>query len=243
MKFHVYESPGEMSVGAAEWITTYIAERLKEQDRFTLLLSGGSTPKELYSLLATDIFQNTIQWTKVHVFFGDERFVPFEDERNNGKMAYDNLLRLVPIPRLQYHFISTNDDENEAAQKYEQLLREYFPGAPPSFDLALLGMGTDAHSLSLFPGTDVIHEKTRWVLPSRAPVEPVSRITLTAPLVNLSERIAFLVAGGSKAPAVHEVVDGAFNPDLYPSQIISRGNKNVHLFADREAMKLVTTYK
>lgn len=243
MKYHIYDSPTEMSAGAAEWIISYIEEQLKERERFTLLLSGGSTPKELYTILATDEMQRRIDWNKIHVFFGDERVVPFEDERNNGKMAYDSLLRMVPISRLQYHFISTNDDEDEAAEKYEQLLREYFPGAPPSFDLALLGMGNDAHTLSLFPNTDVIHEKSRWVVPSRAPVEPSHRITLTAPLVNLSACIAFLVAGSGKAHAIHNVVDGEFNPDLYPSQIITRSNKNVHLFADRDAMKLVTTYK
>lgn len=228
-----------MSLEAAEWITLYIAEQLKERDRFTLVLSGGSTPKQLYSILATETFRNRIDWSRVHIFFGDERFISFEDDRNNGKMAYDYLLRLVPVPSLQIHYISTTDDEDRSAEKYEQLLREYFPTKAPNFDLVLLGMGDDGHTLSLFPHSPVIHENNKWVAPSRAPVEPVNRITLTATAVNFSRCVVFLVAGTSKASALHEVVEGELNIDLYPSQIIVRNNSNVHLFADRDATKML----
>ncbi|MBL7697326.1 MAG: 6-phosphogluconolactonase [Chitinophagaceae bacterium] len=242
MRLHVYNSSSEMSAAAAEWIATYAEQQLKERDRFSLLLSGGNTPKELYSLLATERYRDRIDWQRVHIFFGDERFVPFEDDRNNGKMAYDHLLRIVSIPPLQYHYISTKDDEQEAAEKYEQLLREYFRNSSATFDLALLGMGNDAHTLSLFPHSPAIHEENRWVVPSRAPEEPVHRITLTAPIVNLSGCVLFLVAGKSKAKALHEVLEGKLNPELYPSQLITRNHRDVHLFTDRDAMQLVTNH-
>lgn len=241
MQLHIYDSSEAMSAKAAEWITTFIEEQLRERDKFTLLLSGGNTPKQLYSILATNDYRHRIDWSRLHIFFGDERFVPFEDERNNGKMAYDHLLRLVPVTPLQVHYISTKNDEKQSAENYEASLREYFHGPSPTFDLALLGMGDDGHTLSLFPNSDVIHENEKWVTPSLAPAQPANRITLTAPPVNLSRCIVFLIAGKSKAQAMHEVVEGEFNPDLYPSQLIVRGpNKNVHLFADRDAMKLVT---
>lgn len=242
MQLHIYNSSSEMSLATAEWITLYIADGLKERDRFLLLLSGGSTPKQLYSILATDKFRDRIDWSRMHIFFGDERLVPFEDDRNNGKMAFDYLLRLVPIPLPQVHYISTEGEQQRSVEQYEKILREYFPGAP-TFDLALLGMGDDGHTLSLFPHTQVIQEKEKWVSAALAPVEPKERITLTSSVVNDSRCILFLVVGKSKSQPLYEVIEGQFNPDLYPSQIISRNHSNVHLFADRDATALLTKNK
>ncbi len=242
MQLHIYESTSQMSLAAAEWITLYITQQLKKADRFTLVLSGGSTPKQLYAILATDDFRDRIDWLRVHIFFGDERFVSFDDDRNNGKMAFDYLLKLVPVPPEQIHYISTKVGEEQSAKEYEQILREYFPTTPPSFDLALLGMGDDGHTLSLFPHSPVIHEEHKWVSPAKAPVEPVDRITLTASIVNMSRCVLFLLAGEGKSQPLHEVLEGEFNPDLYPSQIISRTHNNVHLFADRDATSLLTKH-
>ena len=240
MDLHISDNKDSLSHELAKWIMEDIQKILKGKERYTFVLSGGSTPKELYSILATEPFRSRIDWQRIHIFFGDERFVPFDDERNNGKMAYDHLLRMVSIPPLQCHFISTKDDEQDSAEKYEQLLREYFRNSTSTFDLALLGMGNDAHTLSLFPRSPAIHEDNKWVVPSRAPEEPVHRITLTAPVVNLSNCVLFLVAGKSKAKALQEVMEGTLNPELYPSQLITRNHRHVHLFTDHEAMQLLT---
>lgn len=239
MQLHTYDTSSQMSLAAAEWITSYIEEKLNQSDRFTLVLSGGSTPKQLYSILAKDEFRDRINWSLIHIFFGDERFVSFDDERNNGRMAYDYLLRLVPIPPGQIHYISTKGKEQQSVEEYEKLLREYFTGVP-TFDLVLLGMGDDGHTLSLFPGSRVLHEQTKWVSVAKAPVEPKERVTLTASIVNLSRCVLFLVAGKGKSQPLREVVEGEFNPDLYPSQIISRNHHNVQLFADSDAAGLLS---
>jgi 6-phosphogluconolactonase len=173
----------ELSFKAAEWIVDYIHKTLLLQDRFTIVLSGGGTPKKLHLLLASDHFRNRIDWQKLHVFWGDERYVPFPDDRNNAKMAFDTLLDHVPVPKSQIHIMRTDIDPQESAEKYEDILREYFPGAASftqqvegndstedsllithySFDLVLLGLGDNSHTLSLFPGEEVIHEKDHWV--------------------------------------------------------------------------------
>jgi 6-phosphogluconolactonase len=153
MQLHILKNPTELSKAAAEWITSLVTKKLATSNRFCFLLSGGNTPKQLYQLLASDEFRNKIDWKKIHIFFGDERVVPFEDDRNNGKMAYDSLLSKVPIPKEQIHYIDTNKEPEQSAEDYERLLHQYFDNEESSFDLSLLGMGDDGHTLSVFPGT------------------------------------------------------------------------------------------
>src|SRR6185295_1112723 len=170
----------ELSQQVAEWMVDYIHKTLQLEDRFTIALSGGSTPKKLNLLLASDQFKNRIDWQKLHVFWGDERYVPFTDDRNNAKMAFDTLLDHVTVPKSQIHVMRTDIDPQESAKEYEGILREYFPEATSyklqaasdftshvsrltTFDLILLGLGDNSHTLSLFPGEEVIHEKDHWV--------------------------------------------------------------------------------
>jgi 6-phosphogluconolactonase len=265
MQLIITKSIDELNWQVAEWMTGFINEVLKEQDRFTIVLSGGSTPKKLYELLASDEFKDKIDWKKFHVFWGDERYVPFMDDRNNAKMAFDTLLNHVPVPKSQIHVMRTDVNPEQSANEYEMLLKEYFPEAanfepqassesstpdsrlathdlrhttddsPTTFDLVLLGLGDNVHTLSLFPGQEVIHEKIRWVKSVFVTEVNMQRITLTAPVVNLSRRIAFLVSGQDKAAAVSHVLSREYTPDRYPAQVIKPLNGELFWFLDEAA--------
>lgn len=237
MQLHIYKNAGEFSRALADWTTDYISETLKKQDRFTWVLSGGNTPRALYELLAKPPYREKIQWEKLHLFWGDERAVPFEDDRNNAKMAYDTLLNHVPVPASQIHIMRTDLTPEQSVVEYEKILHQYFPSENNSttFDLVFLGMGEDGHTLSLFPGTKVVHEEKAWVASFFLQAQDMYRITLTRPVVNRSACIAFLTTGANKAHALKEVLKGAYNPDLYPSQVIRPENGNLHWFVDEAA--------
>jgi 6-phosphogluconolactonase len=259
MQLIITKNIDELNWQVAEWMTGYINEVLKEQDRFTIVLSGGSTPKNLYQLLASKEFNDKIDWGKLHVFWGDERYVPFTDDRNNAKMAFDTLLNHVAVPKSQVHVMRTDIDPEESAKEYESLLKKYFSKAagfelrpasdepPPdsrlpthdsrlsTFDLTLLGLGDNAHTLSLFPGEEIIHETSRWVRSVFVKEVNMQRITLTAPVVNLSKRIAFLVSGQDKADAVSHVLLNEYTPDMYPAQVIKPVNGELFWFLDEAA--------
>ena len=253
MQLSISTNIDELNWRVAEWIVDSINEDLQQLDRFTMVLSGGSTPKKLYHLLASEEFKNKIDWQKLHLFWGDERYVPFSDERNNAKMAFDTLLDHVPVPKSQIHIMRTDIDPELSANEYQSALKDYFPEAASpelraasspltthhsqltTFDLVLLGLGDNAHTLSLFPGEEVIHEKNRWVRAVFVKEVNMQRITLTAPIVNLSRRVAFLVSGQDKADAVSHVLLNDHIPDLYPAQVIKPMNGDVFWFLDEAA--------
>ena len=257
MQLNISQNIEELNWQFAEWIISYANDVLQKQGRFTIALSGGSTPKKLYQLLATDEFKNKIDWTKLHVFWGDERYIPFNDDRNNAKMAFDTLLNHVPVPSSQIHIMQTNITADESASEYEKLLKQYFPEAasykfgdlsdntgnsdqsisnsPKTFDLVLLGLGDNAHTLSLFPGEEIIHEKNNWVKSVFVKEVNMQRITLTAPVVNLSGAVSFLVSGQEKADAVSHVLLNDCIPDMYPAQVIKPLNGELYWFLDEAA--------
>lgn len=260
MQLNISKNIEELNWQVAEWVVSYVSETLQKQNRFTIVLSGGSTPKKLYSLLATNEFKNRIDWEKMHVFWGDERYVPFDDERNNAKMAFNTLLNFVPVPNNQVHIIRTDIEPEASAAEYESTLTNYFPEAAQlrsvsgqlmtdssdrqmaeraeqlaTFDLTLLGLGDNAHTLSLFPGEDLIHERTCWVKSVFVREVNMQRITLTAPVTNLSRAVAFLVAGEDKADAVSHVLLNEYAPDLYPAQVIKPVNGELYWFLDEAA--------
>jgi 6-phosphogluconolactonase len=241
MPLHIFKDGLSLSLDCAKWISAYMLEILSKSDRFTWVLSGGNTPKALYGLLAAAPYRETIPWEKLHVFWGDERAVPFSDERNNAKMAFDCLLNQVPIPASQIHVMRTDIPPQESAEEYEKILHQYFPSAvgaasrQSSFDLILLGMGEDGHTLSLFPGTEVIFEEKAWVKSYFLPAQQMSRITLTKSIVNRSSRVAFLATGSDKAKALEQVLEGPLNPNLYPSQLIRPDKGELHWFIDESA--------
>lgn len=236
MEFHIHADIGQLNKALAGWLTDHIRSTLLKQDRYTIALSGGNTPKAFYQLLASD-YSDKIDWQKLHIFFDDERYVPFNDERNNAKMVYESLLNKVNIPAEQIHVMRTDVPPKQSAEEYEKILHRYFDDEQSTFDLVLLGMGDDGHTLSLFPGTKVIHETTKWV--SEVPLDDNGnyRITLTAPVVNLASTVAFFVAGEGKANTLIHVLNRGYQPDKYPSQIIRPVSKNLHWFIDEAAAK------
>jgi len=237
MNLHIQNDPAAVSKDLAEWLTSSIEEILKFQSRCTLVLTGGNSPKALYSLLAAEPYKNRIDWSKLHIFWGDERAVPFTDERNNARMTYENLLNKVPVVPEQVHVMRTDIAPEASALAYEKILSEYFGDTGKSFDLVLSGMGDDGHTLSLFPGTAVIHEQKANVKAFYLEPQQMYRITLTAPVVNRAGKIIFLAFGAGKAHALKEVLEGAPNPDLYPSQVIQPLSGELHWFVDEAAAK------
>lgn len=234
-QLHIAKDSVQLSTDLAEWIGNYINEVLTKKDRFTFVLSGGSTPKLLYTLLAAKPYNESIPWEKIHFFWGDERAVPFEDSRNNAKMAYDELLDKVGVKAENIHVMRTDIGAEESAAEYEKVLKQYFEGEETTFDFVLLGMGDDGHTLSLFPGTSVIHENDKWVTSFFLPAQDMHRITLTAPVVNHSAAVVFLAVGTGKAETLKHVLEGEFEPDTYPSQVIKVAKGELHWFIDEAA--------
>lgn len=244
MKLHVSKNLQSLSLDVADHLIKKIHEVLKKQNSFSLVLSGGNTPKELYTLLASDFYKQKIDWQKVHIFFGDERFVPLHDERNNARMAFTALLNHVPIPASQIYIIHTeNITPLQSAMNYENTIREYFltqQMQSPAFDLVLLGLGRNAHTLSLFPGQDaIIHESVKWCVSTFVEAQKEERITMTAPIINKASTIYFLVSGNEKAIAMQEILKGKYQPEIYPAQIIHPSNGELYWFADESAVALL----
>ncbi|MBO9199894.1 MULTISPECIES: 6-phosphogluconolactonase [Niastella] len=232
---HIYKTPDEVSHALAEWITSNIETTLQKQERFTWVVTGGNSPKQLYELLAAPPYRDRIDWSKLHIFWGDERAVPYADSRNNAKMTVEHLLDKVPVVREQVHIMDTSLSPEDSAKAYEAILHQYFNNEGFSFDLVLNGMGDDGHTLSLFPHTPVIHEQKAWVTSFYLDAQQMYRITLTAPIVNRASKVAFLTFGANKANALYEVLKGEPNIDQYPSQIIQPLSGQLHWFVDEAA--------
>jgi 6-phosphogluconolactonase len=238
MNIEIFDNADHLTRALAEWITSLIEETLTRKNRFGLVLSGGNTPKKLNLLLASSPFRDRIDWSKMHIFWGDERAVPFEDERNNARMAFDTLLNKVDVPNDQIHIMDTSLSPQGAAEQYQELLFEYFGTdvLPVStFDLVLLGMGDDGHTLSLFPGTSVINEEKLWATSLFLKSQDMHRITLTKNIVNHADHIVFMISGAEKANALHAVLEGEKNPDIFPSQAIIPTQGELHFFTDKAA--------
>ncbi|MEO8961944.1 MAG: 6-phosphogluconolactonase [Ginsengibacter sp.] len=237
MKLHIFDNRELMSDQLASWIVNHILDTFKKQDSFTLVLSGGETPRLLFRKLAFDSYKTKIDWKRIHLFWGDERAVPFDDDRNNAKMAYDILISHIDIPAKQVHIMRTDIEPNFAADEYEKILRRYFEHTPNSFDLVLLGMGDDGHTLSLFPGSPIIEEHTHWVTSVYNSEQEMYRITLMPIIVNKASNIAFMVDGDKKASALASVLEGDYQPKKFPAQIIKPTNGQLHWFLDQAAAK------
>jgi 6-phosphogluconolactonase len=221
-EIHVSPDVPALARDAAERIVAAAHEAVDQRDRFSIALAGGSTPRTLFQLLASDPWRLTIDWTKVEVFFGDERCVPPHHPDSNFRMARETLLSKVPIPGDNIYRMRGEIDPNEAAKEYGLMLKEKF-GDDGGLDMALLGMGDDGHTLSLFPGTPAVHEKHHRCVANYAEHSTTGkswRITLTAPFVNRSRTVLVLVAGASKANTFAQVMEGPRQPETFPIQLI-----------------------
>lgn len=235
MQLHVYKDADEVCNALAAWIATLIDATLQAKEKFIVALSGGETPKKLYQILAASPYVEKIKWERIHIFWGDERAVPFDDERNNAKMAYDALLSKVNIPADHVHKMWTDITLEESAKQYEKILHNYFDDKQTTFDLTLLGMGEDGHTLSLFPNSEILHDQTAWVNAVNSK-EKGERITLMPSVVNRSAAVIFLITGEKKAEVLQEVLEDT-STKKYPARLIQPVNGELHWFVDEAAAK------
>ena len=235
MKLHILRDDKILSKALARWITETISQVLESKPYFSIVLSGGNTPKSLFKDLAENQEEFKIDWEKVVIFWGDERVVPFNDERNNAGMAYSILLNKVPVLPKNIYRMRTDISPEQAVEEYDQLLHHFFKNDEITFDLVLLGMGDDGHTLSLFPGSDAISDSTSWVREVYNKEQQMYRITLMPAIVNRSQKIVFMIAGKNKASIVKNVLEDNYQPDVYPSQLIIKNRRDVDLFLDYDA--------
>lgn len=232
-QFHIFPTVEELSRAAAIFFVETAKKAVDQKGRFIVALTGGSSPQGLYELLSQAPFLDKVPWKKTFIFWGDERWVPMDDSRNNARMAYESLLNKVPVPKENIFPMSGTLPPAESAHTYEAILKKFFPTGEPRFDLILLGMGEDGHTASLFPHTPVLQERERWVKEVYHPGQQMYRITLTAPLINKAANIAFLVFGSNKAQTLYNVLKGPYQPEELPTQLIMPGSGEVHWFLDR----------
>ena len=237
----VFKNTQELSQTAADLFVQTAQEAVEINGRFSVALTGGSSPKQLYQLLAQSPYKEQVPWSQTYVFWGDERWVPLTDERSNAKMAFETLLNHVPVPRNQIYPMWGEQSPEEFASQYEQILLNYFSSASPQFDLILLGMGDDGHTASLFPGTAVLHEQTRLVQAYYLEPQEMFRITLTAPCINQARKIVFITYGEKKINALREVLEGEGNTEKYPAQIIQPPTGEVIWLVDEAAANGLST--
>jgi 6-phosphogluconolactonase len=222
------------------------AAAVREHGAFNVALAGGSTPKALYSLLATDpSLRSQVPWEKLHLFFGDERHVGPGDADSNFRMATEAMISRVPLTKDQVVRIKGEyPDAEEAAREYEQALQSYFklkPGEYPRFDLLFAGMGNEGHTLSLFPGTKALHADGRIVVRNWIGKLYTERITLTAAAASNAARILFMVTGADKAPALKAVLEGPFEPEQLPAQLLQPKNGKLLWLVDGAAGSMLAS--
>lgn len=222
------------------------AAAVKEKGSFTVALAGGSTPKTLYGLLVNDAsLRSQVPWDKLHLFFGDERSVGPDHPDSNFRMASEALISKSPLkPEQVVRIKGENPDTEQGAKEYEQALRSYFKlsdGQYPRFDLVLVGMGNEGHTLSLFPGTKALHADKRIVSRNWVGKLYTERITLTAPAANNAKLVIFMVTGADKAPALKAVLEGPYEPEQLPAQLIQPANGKLLWLVDTAAGAMLTT--
>jgi len=233
----VFPTREEAVDALARAIVGAAAGAIAVRGRFTIALSGGESPRALHELLATR-YASQIEWPHVEVFFGDERCVPLTHEHSNFRMAMDTLLARVRIPPSQVHAMFVpGETPGAAARRYEALLRSKFPGDGPALDVAIMGMGPDGHTASIFPGSDVLRETERWVLTTEAPAPFVvpDRLTLTLPFLRRTRCVQFLVVGASKRDMVARALRSGLPDRERPPAALLQGLEATEWFLDEAA--------
>jgi len=248
-QIRIYRDQEELALKAARHFARLADQYVLGCGRFTVALSGGSTPRAMFSLLSADPFIDTVPWSSIYFFWGDERCVPPDHAESNYRMATETLLSKAPVPGQNIFRIPAEDaDHDRAAEQYSATLKQFFltgPGATrsgtaplsdwPRFDLVFLGMGPDGHTASLFPGTAALRVTDRIAVANYVEKFQAHRITLTATTINNARNVTFLVAGADKAATLKAVLEGPPQPDLYPSQLIRPRNGTLLWLADEAA--------
>ncbi|WP_165865965.1 6-phosphogluconolactonase [Lucifera butyrica] len=240
MTIQVFSTVTDVSNAAASMVADQAKTAIARHGSFHLVLSGGTTPRHTLERLAEPPYATGIPWNKVHIFWGDERWVPPDDSRSNQHMARTALLDHVAVPAGQIFPIPYRQSPEEAAEGYESTLRRLFGKQPPRFDLLFLGLGTDGHVASLFPGTDAVMEQRRWVCHTQTQGPAADRITLTFPVINRARTIIFLATGEEKAPKVREILAAAGVPPRLPAQLVHPVNGEIYWLLDQAAASLLT---
>ena len=241
-KITVYPDNKSLTSSAADLIIELAEQAIAVRGRFTLALSGGGTPRPVYALLATAGYRNRIDWSKVWIFFGDERCVPPDDPQSNYLMVRTALLDHVPLLPDNIYRIRGEDAPENAAADYADKLQHAFGGnavtggpPPEGFDLILLGMGDNGHTASLFPGLAAVTETVRWVTALYVEVVGMWRVTMTPVIINAARQVAFLVSGPQKADMLQRVLEGPYQPLVLPSQIVKPASGELHWLLDQPA--------
>lgn len=248
-QIRIYKDANELALKAARHFARLADQYVIGGGHFTVALSGGSTPRAMFSILAADPFLDTVPWSSIYFFWGDERAVPPNHADSNYNMAREALLSKAAVPSENIFRIPAEmDDTDRAAEEYSTTLREFFlkhasrtGTAPlsnfPRFDLVLLGMGSDGHTASLFPHTTALNVSDRIAASNYVEKLKTHRITLTAPTINNARNVTFVVAGEDKAEALKEVLQGDDQPELYPSQLIHPKNGTLLWLVDQAAAR------
>ena len=244
-EIHILKDNPAIARRAAEEFVKMAQSAVSRKGSFTVALSGGSTPKLLYSLLVTDAaLRAKVPWDKMQLFFGDERHVGPDDPQSNFKMASETMITKAPLKPEQVHRMKGEyPDAEQAAKEYEQDLRTHFHlknAELPRLDLVLAGMGDEGHTLSLFPGTKALHPQGRAVVRNWVGKLYTERVTLTAPAANNAEMILFMVAGKEKALALKAVLEGPYEPEQLPAQLLQPTNGKLLWLVDEAAGSLLS---
>ncbi len=231
----VFEDIGSLSRAAMELTVSLSQKAVAAAGRSTIALSGGSTPKQFYTLLGSVPGRDAVQWPQVHFFWADERCVPMDNPESNFRLAYDSFLSGMPIPAENIHRIKGELGPSRAARAYEDDMRRFFGGAGvPAFDIILLGVGQEGHTASLFPGSSALRETTRLALPVYLKRPKRDRVTLSLPVLNHAASVLFLASGSAKAEAVSAILESG-SAHRYPAGLVQPLHGQVTWFLDREA--------
>ena len=236
MGLQLYKEIDELIFALADAIHKISQETIASRGQFNFVLSGGSSPRKLYELLASKAYKNKIDWDNTYFFFGDERFVPENDSQSNSLMAKKSLFEPLKIPKSHILQVDTSGSPEEAAQRYADSIAAHFKHKPIEFDFILLGLGDNAHTASLFPNTSVLGETEATIKAVFVNEVDMYRITMTAPLINQAKNIAFLVFGKDKSEAVYQVLEGKTGTATqYPARLIHSNYKKVVWYLDTDA--------
>lgn len=247
-KIEIVENKEELNRKAAEYFAEIAAEAIRTRGYSSVALAGGSTPKSVYALLASDDFRSRLDWNRVYFFFGDERCVPPDSADSNYRMARESLLEPLGIQKENvFRWETELDDPAETASRYEEAMCRFFEECElgnkdriPRFDLIILGMGPDGHTASLFPFSPALSENEKLATANWIEKLKTNRVTLTFPVLNHAANVIFLAAGEEKAEMLAEVFEGEFNPDKLPSQEVEPLDGRLVWLVDRAAARLLT---
>ena len=236
---HAYPNKEKLVAATTELAANCIEQAIKQNGLCNMALSGGNTPGGIFSLLASNPYRDRLDWSRLHLFWGDERMVPPEHQDSNFRLVQETLLDHIKIPDENVHRMRGEVTPEEAAAEYAELLHNHFEVSPPCFDLMLLGLGADGHTASLFPGTDAVEECERHVVAVFVPKLDAWRVTLTLPVLNAARKTLFLVSGKSKSEMVQRIMSNKQSAKEIPATMVNPQNGELHWMLDSDAMVLI----